>query len=143
MKEKWKKINVNILNDLNKDIKFANWRKQYIKCRENKNKLKSEIYKCLFIRRTDDLMRILPKKEYVAFPLKDKYQEIEFDDLEDNELVINFEFSNYGSNWSYDFSLIKMDYKLYINNKTVEKKNIFIKSFEEEDNEDYEMGYFE
>ena len=83
-------------------------------------------------------MRILPKKEYDEFPLKDKYQEIEFNDLEDNELVINFEFANHGINWDDDFSLIKMDYKLYINNKSVEKKNIFIKTYKEnEENEDY------
>lgn len=135
---KRKKINVNILNILNKDTKFTNWRKQYIEYTENNNELKCEINECRYIRRTDDLMRILPKKEYDEFPLKDKYQEIEFNDLEDNELVINFEFSNHGINWDDDFSLIKMDYKLYINNKNVEKKNIFIKSYKEnEENEDY------
>lgn len=138
---KRKKINVNILNVLNKDTKFTNWRNQYMECTVNNNKLKGEIDECRYIRRTDDLMRILPKKQYIAFPLKDKYKEIEFNDLEDNELVINFEFSNHGINWYYDCSLIKMDYKLYINNRNVEKKNIFIKSYEE--NEDYEIDYFE
>ena len=133
-----KKINVNILDIINKDIEFTNWRKQYIKCIKNNHKLKDEINKCRYLIKIDDLMRILPKKEYAAFPLKDKYQEIEFSNLEDNELIINFEFSNYGTNWNFDFSLIKMDYKLYINNKNVEKKNIFIKSYKEnEENEDY------
>ena len=36
------------------------------------------------------------RDRYKAFPLKDKYQEIEFGMLNDNELVINFEFSNNG-----------------------------------------------
>ena len=136
-----KKINVNILDIINKDIEFTNWRKQYIKCIKNNHKLKDEINKCRYLIKIDDLMRILPKKEYAAFPLKDKYQEIEFSNLEDNELIINFEFSNYGTNWNFDFSLIKMDYKLYLNSKTIEKKNIFIKLHKEK--KDSHEDYFE
>ncbi len=74
-------------------------------------------------------MRILPRKEYNAFPLKDKYQEIEFGKLDNNELVINFEFSNNGicnDWWYFSYSLIKMDYKLNINDKIIEKKRIFL-----------------
>ena len=89
-------------------------------------------------------MRILPQRKYDAFPLKDKYQEIEFDSLDDNELIINFEFSNNGicnDWWYFDFSMIKMDYKLNINNKVVEKKNIFI--MPKENYENKKIEYFE
>ncbi len=46
----------------------------------------------------------------MLFPLKDKYQEIEFGKLDNNELVINFEFSNNGicnDWWYFSYSLIK------------------------------------
>ena len=96
------------------------------------------------MRRTDDLMRILPKREYDVLPLQDKYTEIEFEDIDDNELIINFEFSNHGicnDWWLFSFNLIKMDYKLNIHNKTIEKKNIFIMPPENEENNKIE--YFE
>lgn len=89
-------------------------------------------------------MRILPRKEYDAFPLKDKYQEIEFNRLDNNELVINLDFSNNGicnDWWCFSYNLIKMDYKLNINNKIIEKKNIFILPQNNEGNN--EIKYFE
>ena len=108
------------------------------------DELKNEIRNCRLVKKTDDLMRILPRKEYNAFPLKDKYQEIEFGKLDNNELVINFEFSNNGicnDWWYFSYSLIKMDYKLNINDKIIEKKNIFISPQDNEENN--EIKYFE
>lgn len=139
-----KKIDVNILESFNRDNQFNNWRERHIYLLRKSNELKDEIKKCKFVKRTDDLMRILPRKEYEAFPLKDKYQEIEFDRLDDNELVINFEFSNNGicnDWWFFSYSLIKMDYELNINNKVIEKKNIFILPQSNEENN--EIKYFE
>ena len=95
-------------------------------------------------KRIDDLTRILPQKEYDAFPLKDKYQEIEFGSLDNNEVIINFEFSNsgvYNDWWYFSNNLTKIDYKLNINNKIIEKKNLFIISQNEE--ESNEIKYFE
>lgn len=141
---KRKKIEVNILDNFNNDNKFTKWRKEYTFLLKRINELKDEIKTCRFVKRTDDLMRILPQKEYNDFPLKDKYQEIEFNNLDNNELVINFEFSNNGicNDWCYfSYSLIKMDYKLNINSKIVEKKNIFILPQENEKNT--EIKYFE
>ena len=141
---KRKKIDVNILENFNEDNEFTNWREKYIYLLGKNNKLKSEIRNCRLVKRTDDLMRILPQKEYNAFPLKDKYQEIEFGNLDNNELVINFEFSNNGickDCWYFSYSLIKMDYKLNINNKIIEKKNIFI--LPQDNNENNEIKYFE
>lgn len=89
-------------------------------------------------------MRIFPRKKYKFFPLKDRYQEIEFDRIDNNELVINFDFSNngiYNDWWSFSYNLIKMDYKLNINNKIIEKKNIFILPQNTEENN--EIKYFE
>ncbi len=141
---KRKKININILDVFNKNNDFTNWRKKYIDLIK-KNELNDEITEFRYIKRTDDLMRILPKKEYVAFPLKDKYQEIKFDNLEDNEVVINFEFSNNGISGGdlcfFSCNLIKMDYKLNINNKIIEKKDIFLKPQNNEKND--EIHYFE
>ena len=95
-------------------------------------------------KRIDDLTRILPQKEYDAFPLKDKYQEIEFGSLDNNEVIINFEFSNsgvYNDWWYFANNLTKIDYKLNINNKIIEKKNLFIIPQNEE--ESNEIKYFE
>ena len=103
-----------------------------------------EIKNCRLVKRTDDLMRIFPRKKYKFFPLKDRYQEIEFDRIDNNELVINFDFSNngiYNDWWSFSYNLIKMDYKLNINNKIIEKKNIFILPQNTEENN--EIKYFE
>ena len=75
---------------------------------------------------------------------KDKYQEIEFNRLDNNELVINLDFSNNGicnDWWCFSYNLIKMDYKLNINNKIIEKKNIFILPQNNEGNN--EIKYFE
>ena len=141
---KRKKININILAVFNKNTEFTNWREKYISLLRKNKQLKNEIRNCMLVRRNDDLMRILPRKEYKAFPLKDKYQEIEFGMLNDNELVINFEFSNNGicnGWWYFSYSLIKMDYKLNINNKIIEKKNIFILPQDNEENN--EIKYFE
>lgn len=141
---KRKKIDVNILENFNEDNEFTNWREKYIYLLGKNNKLKNEIRNCRLAERTDDLMRILPQKEYNAFPLKDKYQEIEFGNLDNNELVINFEFSNNGickDWWYFSYSLIKMDYKLNINNKIIEKKNIFI--LPQDNKENNEIKYFE
>lgn len=142
---KRKKININILDVFNKNSEFTNWRKKYIDFIMKNNELSDEIIECRYIKRTDDLMRILPKKEYVAFPLKDKYQEIKFDNLEDNEVVINFEFAHNGSSgnsWCFfPLNLIKMDYKLNVNNKIIEKKDIFLKPQDDEEND--EIDYFE
>ena len=141
---KRKKINEDLLKTFNQESEFINWRKKYINCIIKKNNLKEELKKCRLAKRTDDLMRILPQRKYDAFPLKDKYQEIEFDSLDDNELIINFEFSNNGicnDWWYFDFSMIKMDYKLNINNKVVEKKNIFI--MPKENYENKKIEYFE
>ena len=141
---KRKKIDVNILDNFNKDNEFTNWREKHISLLRKNNELKDEIRNCRLVKRTDDLMRILPRKEYDAFPLKDKYQEIEFGKLDNNELVINFEFSNNGicnDWWYFSYSLIKMDYKLNINDKIIEKKNIFISPQDNEENN--EIKYFE
>lgn len=75
---KRKKIDVNILENFNENNEFTNWREKYIYLLKKSNELKNEIRNCRLVKRTDDLMRILPRKEYNAFPLKDKYQEIEF-----------------------------------------------------------------
>lgn len=141
---KRKKIDVNILDNFNKDNEFTNWREKHISLLRKNNELKDEIRNCRLVKRTDDLMRILPRKEYDAFPLKDKYQEIEFNRLDNNELVINLDFSNNGicnDWWCFSYNLIKMDYKLNINNKIIEKKNIFILPQNNEGNN--EIKYFE
>ena len=141
---KRKKIDVNILENFNKDNEFTNWREKHISLLRKNNELKDEIRNCRLVKRTDDLMRILPRKEYDAFPLKDKYQEIEFNRLDNNELVINLDFSNNGICnywWCFSYNLIKMDYKLNINNKIIEKKNIFILPQNNEGNN--EIKYFE
>ena len=93
---KRKKISINILDVFNKDSEYVNWRKNHINLMKKNNELKDEIRKCRMVKRIDDLMRILPRKEYDAFPLKDKYQEIEFGSLDNNEVIINFEFSLLG-----------------------------------------------
>lgn len=141
---KRKKIDVNILENFNEDNEFTNWREKHISLLRKNNELKDEIRNCRLVKRTDDLMRILPRKEYDAFPLKDKYQEIEFNRLDNNELVINLDFSNNGicnDWWCFSYNLIKMDYKLNINNKIIEKKNIFILPQNNEGNN--EIKYFE
>lgn len=141
---KRKKIDVNILDNFNKDNEFTNWREKHISLLRKNNELKDEIRNCRLVKRTDDLMRILPRKEYDAFPLKDKYQEIEFNRLDNNELVINLDFSNNGicnDWWCFSYNLIKMDYKLNINNKIIEKKNIFFLPQNNEGNN--EIKYFE
>lgn len=141
---KRKKIDVNILDNFNKDNEFTNWREKHISLLRKNNELKDEIRNCRLVKRTDDLMRILPRKEYDAFPLKDKYQEIEFNRLDNNELVINLDFSNNGicnDWWCFSYNLIKMDYKLNINNKIIAKKNIFILPQNNEGNN--EIKYFE
>lgn len=143
---KRKKINVNILDVLNKDNEFIDWRKKYFASVEINKKIYDEINECKYIKRTDDLMRILPEKEYKSFPLKDRYQEIKLDNIEDNSLSINFEFSNNGTSvvddWEYfDYNLIKIDYRLNINNEVIEKKNIFIEP--QEGDESYDVDYYE
>ena len=139
---KRKKVEESILESFNNDKKFVDWREKHISLSRDNNELKEEIRMCRSVKRTDDLMRILPQKEYYNLPLKDRYQEIEFDSVDNNELIINFEFSNNGickDWWYFSYSLIKMDYKLNINNKIIEKKNIFI--LPQEENE--EIKYFE
>ena len=141
---KRKKININILDIFNQDSEFTNWRKKHINLIKKINKLKCEIRNCRMAKRIDDLTRILPQKEYDAFPLKDKYQEIEFGSLDNNEVIINFEFSNsgvYNDWWYFSNNLTKIDYKLNINNKIIEKKNLFIIPQNEE--ESNEIKYFE
>ena len=141
---KRKKININILDIFNQDSEFTNWRKKHISLIKKTNKLKYEIRNCRMAKRIDDLTRILPQKEYDAFPLKDKYQEIEFGSLDNNEVIINFEFSNsgvYNDWWYFANNLTKIDYKLNINNKIIEKKNLFIIPQNEE--ESNEIKYFE
>lgn len=141
---KRKKIDDNILEKFNKDNEFINWRKKYLTLIRKNNKIKEEIRNCRLVKRIDDLMRILPRREYDAFPLKDRYQEIQFDTLDDNELIINFEFSNNGicnDWWCFSYNLIKMDYKLNIYNKIIEKKDIFITP--QENKENNEIKYFE
>ena len=57
---------------------------------------------------------------------------------------IPFDFSNNGicnDWWCFSYNLIKMDYKLNINNKIIEKKNIFILPQNNEGNN--EIKYFE
>ena len=141
---KRKKIDVNILENFNNDNEFTKWREKHIYLLETNNELQVEIKNCRLVNRTDDLMRIFPRKKYKFFPLKDRYQEIEFDRIDNNELVINFDFSNngiYNDWWSFSYNLIKMDYKLNINNKIIEKKNIFILPQNTEENN--EIKYFE
>lgn len=141
---KRKKIDVNILENFNNDNEFTKWREKHIYLLETNNELQVEIKNCRLVKRTDDLMRIFPRKKYKFFPLKDRYQEIEFDRIDNNDLVINFDFSNngiYNDWWSFSYNLIKMDYKLNINNKIIEKKNIFILPQNTEENN--EIKYFE
>lgn len=138
---KRKKINVNIMDTFNQDDEFVNWRKRNKNLIKKNNELRNEIRNCKFVKRTDDLMRILPQREYDTFPLKDRYQEIESESLDDNELIINFEFSNNGicnDWWFFSYNLIKMDYKLNIHNTIVEKKNIFIIPQDNEKNNEIE-----
>lgn len=61
---KRKKININLLNILNQDKDFVSWRDDYIYCINEKVKLLKELKECHFIRQIDDLMRLLPKKNY-------------------------------------------------------------------------------
>jgi len=141
---KRKKINENIVEDFNQNKEFINWRKKYINLKRKNSELQNKFKEYSFVRRTDDLMRILPKREYNVLPLKDNYKEIEFEELDDNELIINFEFSNHGicRDWlSFSYNLIKMDYKLNIDNNIIEKKDIFIIPQDEENNN--EDSYFE
>lgn len=141
---KRKKIKENIVEEFNQNNEYTNWRKKYISYERKNQELKTKFKEYSVVRRTDDLMRILPKREYDVLPLQDKYKEIEFEDIDDNELIINFEFSNHGicnDWWFFSFNLIKMDYKLNIHNKTIEKKNIFIMPPENEENNKIE--YFE
>ena len=44
--------------------------KKHISLLRKNNELKDEIRNCRLVKRTDDLMRILPRKEYDAFPLE-------------------------------------------------------------------------
>ena len=141
---KRKKIKENIVEEFNQNNEYTNWRKKFISFERKNQDLKTKLKEYSIVRRTDDLMRILPKREYDVLPLQDKYKEIEFEDIDDNELIINFEFSNHGicnDWWLFSFNLIKMDYKLNIHNKTIEKKNIFIMPPENEENNKIE--YFE
>lgn len=139
---KKKKINISILDEFNNDAKFVALKDEYLLNEGIYNKLKSKEIEYLNIARTDDLLRILPKRKYKVLPLKDKYKEIEFYNLENNSVIINLEFSNNGiGDWSFGINLIKMDYKLNINNKKIEKKNIFVKAQEYDEN--CKISYFE
>lgn len=142
---KRKRINNNIIETFNNDEKFIKWKKGYLDLFKEKNKLEYDVYYCSNIRRVDDLMRILPQRKYEILPLKDRYEEITFNNIEDNSLIINLEFSNYGIFSINDLyapcELIKIDYCLNIKNKIIEKKNIFIKSLN--DNEFKKIDYYE
>ena len=64
---KRKKIDVNILENFNENNEFTNWREKYIYLLKKSNELKNEIRNCRLVKRTDDLMRILPRKMYFLF----------------------------------------------------------------------------
>lgn len=144
---KRKKIIENIAEEFNQNTEFIDWRKKYINLERKNRELESKIKEYSHIRITDDLMRILPKKEYSVLPLQDNYKEIEFEELHSNEITINFEFSNHGftKGWldwfDFSYSLIKMDYKLKILDNIIEKRNIFILSPYDENS--IEKNYFE
>ena len=57
---KRKKIDVNILENFNENNEFTNWREKYIYLLKKSNELKNEIRNCRLVKKTDDLMRILP-----------------------------------------------------------------------------------
>lgn len=61
--------------------------------------------------------------------MQDRYKEFQFGEVNNFEIVINFEFSNNGKStdyWYFAHSIIKMDFIYKINNKIIEKKNIFL-----------------
>lgn len=138
---KRKKIEINILDVLNADKEFLDLKNKYIDNQSKYYKLSEKINEYKNINKIDDLLRIMPKKEYKVLPLKDKYEEIEFDYLGRDSLIINFEFSNNGNEWTTSYSLLKMDFKLNIDGMVIEQKNIFIKSLF--DNNSYIMHYQE
>ena len=138
---KSKKIEVNILDDLNANKEFLDLKNKYIDYQSKSYKLSEKINEYKNINKIDDLLRIMPKKVYKVLPLKDKYEEIEFEYLARNSLIINFEFSNNGNEWTTSYSLLKMDFKLNIDGMVIEQKNIFINSLF--DNNNYIMNYNE
>ncbi|MBQ9313666.1 MAG: hypothetical protein IJ220_01495 [Clostridia bacterium] len=126
---KRKKINESIVNILNGDTGFVIWRKKYLDVIKMMHITKNEIYNNENVRQVDDRMRLLPKKDYNSFPLKDKYEDITFGEMHDNELMMNIEFSNHGlSDW-IDYCITKIDYKLNKDSKIIEQKNIFINTY--------------
>ena len=133
---KKKNVRTNILEEYNKDKEFVNWREKNNKLLSEKYKIEYGIQRCENAEKIDDLMRLLPQKKYDNYPLKDKYNKIKFDLIGKNELIINFEFSNHGSSntYLYPISLVKMDYKLKIDDFEVEKKDIFIIRQNDKDN---------
>lgn len=72
---------------------------------------------------------IMPKKEYNAYPLKDmysKYKRYEFKSSSDNICEINLVVSNNARN-KYP-EILKIDYRIKINEEIIEKRDIFIES---------------
>ena len=134
---KRKKVNINILDVFKDDSEFNKWREKYLEYDNRKEKLWNDSNKYYYAERNDDLSRILPS-EYKTFPLKDRYQEIVFEPIRENELIINFEFSNDGKDEDcliYRNSIIKMDYKFKCEGIFIEEKNVFLESDETDNNE--------
>ena len=127
----------NILDVFKDDSEFNKWREKYLEYDNRKEKLWNDSNKYYYAERNDDLSRILPS-EYKTFPLKDRYQEIVFEPIRENELIINFEFSNDGKDEDcliYRNSIIKMDYKFKCEGIFIEEKNVFLESDETDNNE--------
>lgn len=95
-------------------------------CIDEMNKIDDNILELLLV----IFDKIIPKKEYTSFPLKDTYKEKEFEiSNENNVLYINIEFSNHGRKTRSDDypDILKVDYR-YVNNNKIEEKNYFISS---------------
>lgn len=127
---KKKNIAENIVEKLLNNITFEQLRKSYVSNLKLKEDLIKEKRKLLYVERTDNLLRLLPKEKYNVLPLKDNYQEFEFHKMGiyNNYAIINFEFSHNSSiDDLYNCSLIKMDY-IVCNNRITIRKNLFIDS---------------
>lgn len=113
-----------ILNKKGKEIKdICDTIKKY----QNKN---CEYDKLIYDLRVLIFEDIIPNNEYISFPLKDTYiYNNTFNDLGDNCLYINIEFSNHGKRQMNDDypCILKVDYSYNKNNKII-NNDYFIKS---------------
>ena len=137
---KKKKVNNSIIDIVNNKKEISLWRKRYIDLFYERKQFLLEQYECQHPETTEDLRKIFPKKHYDVVPLKDRYKNFKFRKLNNNELFINFEFSNNGKGNS-PCDIIKIDFKFENNNQIVERKNVFINPQHEYEH-DY-WGYYE